>query len=186
MIDKDIILFVAFEVKKMKWSVHQLQKLQHKGLNLDEVIDLSSLRERNHEIRAVSPVHVDGRMDYSAAKITFHLHLTGTLILPCSRTLADVEFPFDIRTIETFYRSPDEDMYDAEEYHLLEGDVLDLLPVIEDNILTEIPIQIFSDEPVSEEMSHGQGWEVVAETEEQEKVDPRLADLAKFFDKDKQ
>lgn len=184
--DKDIILFVAFEVEKMKWSTHQLKKLQHKGLTLDEVIELSSLKEINHEIREVSPVHVRGRMDYSAEKITFQLHLTGTLILPCSRSLVDVEFPFDIQTTETFYTSSNEMIDGADDYHLLAGDVLDLIPVIEDNILTEIPIQIFSDKPVTEEMSQGQGWEVIAETEVKEKLDPRLAELAKFFDKDKE
>src|SRR5699024_2638366 len=120
--------------------IYQLRKLQHKEILLDEMIDMSLLKERNKEIRLVSPVHVTGRIDYSPTRIVCSLQITGTLTLPCSRTLVDVVFPFDIHTIETFLPSS-EALDDTEECHLLEGEVLDLFPVIEDNILIEIPMQ---------------------------------------------
>ncbi|MNG37517.1 hypothetical protein D3C84_1248960 [compost metagenome] len=52
-----------------------------------------------------------------------------------------------------------------------------------ENIILEIPIQIFSDEASTEAPMKGQDWQVITEKEQTEKVDPRLAGLAKFFDK---
>jgi uncharacterized protein len=169
----------------MKWSIHQLQKLQHKGLTLDETIDMSGLKEHNREIIDVSPVHVKGRVDFSSSQIVFHLHVTGSLVLPCSRTLVEIQFPFDIQTTETFLLNAD--WLDGDgDFHTLEGDTLDLLPILEENILVEIPMQVFA-EDVAEDAprapSKGQDWQVIEEVEKTEKVDPRLASLAKFFDK---
>ncbi|MFD1735705.1 YceD family protein [Bacillus salitolerans] len=168
----------------MKWHVHQLKKFQHKPLILDEVVDLSELKKRNHEIRDILSVHVTGKVDVSNDRATFHLHLTGTLVLPCSRTLVDVKLPFDITTTEHFLLQPA--LYEGDEdFHEPEGEVIDLLPVIEENILLEIPMQIFAENPDKEESApqSGKDWQVISELDNQEKVDPRLAGLAKYFDK---
>jgi uncharacterized protein len=168
----------------MKWSIHQLQKYRHKGLTLDEMADVSELKKMNTDIREISPVHVQGRVDFGSDKVTFHLHITGTMVLPCSRTLVDVPFPFDIHTTEVFLLAKSE--YEGDEdFHYLEGEVLDLLPVIKENILLEIPLQVFSEEaePADGAPTKGQDWQVISEKEKTEKIDPRLAGLAKFFDK---
>ncbi|MBM6618566.1 YceD family protein [Bacillus suaedaesalsae] len=170
----------------MKWHIHQLKKYLHKPLTLDEVIEVSELKKKNHEIRDVSPVKVTGRVDVSSDKATFHLHLTGTLVLPCSRTLVDVELPFDITTTEHFLLQPAEYEVDVD-FHEPQGEVIDLMPVIEENILLEIPMQIFAENPDEKKSAPqvGQGWKVITELELEEKVDPRLAGLANFFEKDK-
>ena len=165
----------------MKWSIHQLNKYRSKGLTFDETVDVSELKG-SADIRDISPVRVAGRADLGANKFTFHFRITGTMVLPCSRTLADVAFPFDIETTEVFLASKEEHEDEAE-VHYLQGEVLDLLPVIKENIILEIPMQIFSDEASTEAPMKGQDWQVVAEKEQTEKVDPRLAGLAKFFDK---
>ncbi|MFZ3588037.1 YceD family protein [Bacillus sp. DJP31] len=169
----------------MKWHVHQLSKYQNKPLTIDEMVDLSELKKRNHEIRDVSPVHVTGKVDVSSDKATFQLHLTGKLVLPCSRTLVDVDLPFDITTTEHFMLKPTEFAGD-EDFYQPQGEVIDLLPVIEENILLEIPLQIFAENPNKEESApqSGKDWQVITELENKEKVDPRLAGLANFFTKD--
>jgi uncharacterized protein len=170
----------------VEWHVHQLKKYQHKPLTIDETVELSELKKINHEIRDVSPVHVTGKVDVSSDKATFHLHVTGTLVLPCSRTLVDVEFPFDITTTEHFLLQPVEFEGD-EDLHEPQGEVIDLIPVIERNILVEIPMQIFAENPNKEQSApqSGKDWQVITELEKEEKVDPRLAGLAKFFENDK-
>ena len=45
----------------MKWSIHQLNKLRNKGLTLDEMVDVSELKEVEKDIREINPVHVTGR-----------------------------------------------------------------------------------------------------------------------------
>ncbi|WP_028398903.1 YceD family protein [Ectobacillus panaciterrae] len=166
----------------MKWSIHQLNKYRSKGLTLDETVKFDDVAGWNSEIRNVSPVRVTGRADLGASKFTFHLHIQGTMVLPCSRTLVDVPLPFDIETTEVFLASEEEYEADAN-IHYLQGEVLDLLPVIKENILLEIPMQIFSETASDGAPAKGQGWQVITEEGKAEKVDPRLAGLAKFFDK---
>ncbi|MEW9501411.1 YceD family protein [Jeotgalibacillus marinus] len=181
----------------MKWSIIQLQKFRNEAFLLDETIEMNELTKRNSEIRNVSPVHVTGRADISSAKITFHLHIEARLTLPCARTLVDVPYPVSVDTIETFLLNP---FYTEEgsneETHHLEGDVVNLLPIIEEILILQIPLQVFSDKAAEEEgMLTGKGWDVLSEEEieqervkeqsEQPKTDPRLADLAKFFNENK-
>ncbi|MGM9986621.1 MAG: YceD family protein [Bacillaceae bacterium] len=167
----------------MKWSIHQLRKLQHKGIVFEEYVDVSDLAERESEIRSISPIMVKGRADMSASKIVFHLHIQGTMVLPCARTLADVNVPIDVQTDEIFLLTSDE-MEDKDgNFHVMEKDSVDLEPVIEEVLLAEIPMQVFAEDTSDVALSKGQGWQVIEEQEVEEKVDPRLAGLAKFFDK---
>ncbi|MEH7461764.1 DUF177 domain-containing protein [Bacillus thuringiensis] len=166
----------------MKWSIHQLNKYRHKGLTLDEMVDVTELKNVETDVRDVTPVHVTGRVDFGSNKFTFHLHITGSMVLPCSRTLVDVTLPFDIETTEVFLVSK-EDFETEADFHYLEGEVLDLLPVIKENILLEIPMQIFSEDVSEGTPMQGRDWQVISEKSEEKPVDPRLAGLAKFFDK---
>ncbi|WP_449539906.1 YceD family protein [Ferdinandcohnia sp. Marseille-Q9671] len=170
----------------MKWSINQLNQLARKGLLIDDVVDVSELKDIEKSIRDISPVHVTGRGDLSSTKITFHVTISGSMILPCSRTLVDVTFPFEIRTTETFLlrQTSDLDFESEEDVHQVRGEVIDLLPLIKENILLEIPIQIFCDDSNSEDAApqSGKDWEVITEEDNKNKIDPRLAGLAKFFE----
>ncbi|MGM9925264.1 MAG: YceD family protein [Bacillus sp. (in: firmicutes)] len=172
----------------MKWTITQLQKYRGKGLVLDEKIDVSEIKEADPQIRDVSLIHVTGRADINATNITFHIRLTGTLTLPCARTYVDVLHPFDIETTETFLLNEDYSNPDSEFYTVVKGDVVDLTPVIRENLLLEVPMQVFceDDNPEGAAPQSGNDWSVVEpeELEQEKKVDPRLASLAKFFDND--
>ena len=171
----------------MKWTISQLQKIRDKDLQIDEVVDVTNIKERDPQIRNVSPIKVTGRADISSTKITFHLHLSGELILPCSRTLVDVNYPIDIDTTETFLLKSTGFDYDGDDVTVVEGDVVDVLPVIEENLLLEIPMQVFCEDVNSEEAApqSGNDWTVLSEEENKQKVDPRFAKLADFFDNNK-
>ncbi|QFT88758.1 hypothetical protein FIU87_08885 [Bacillus sp. THAF10] len=171
----------------LKWTIFQLNQLQHKGLHIDETVDVSDITAHS-DIRSVDAVHVTGRADLSSKKATFHLTVEGRMVLPCSRTLVDVDYPFTIKTTETFLFQPGEYESEDEELHLVEGDQVDLMPVIREAIILEVPMQVFSEAPDQEKAApqSGKDWEVVTEEETKEKVDPRLAGLAKFFEKDKE
>ena len=169
----------------MKWTISQLQKYRNKDFPVDETVRVDEINEIDSTIRNVSPIHITGRADISAAKVTFHLRIEGSLTLPCSRTLVDVDYPVDVETTETFLlRTPE---YEAgeEEVHQLKGEVIDLMPIIREILMLEVPMQVFSDEDGAEggAPQAGQDWEVIHEPEEKPKVDPRLAELAKFFEK---
>lgn len=180
----------------MKWTIAQLGKYRENGLEFDEVIQVSEQLQRlDSTIRKASPMQVQGRADIDMDEATFHLQITGNLILPCSRTLEDVEFPVNIFSTETFILNPLNNHVDEEnesvEVHEVKGGTIDLLPIIHELILLEIPIQVLSKEAKeSATMPIGQGWEVLTEDqlqvkqerEKKNKIDPRLADLAQLLE----
>ncbi|MCA1029957.1 DUF177 domain-containing protein [Bacillus timonensis] len=169
----------------MKWSISQLNQLQHKGLSIDEYVDVSDIKDIDSTIRGIDPVHVTGRADLSSAKATFHLTISGSMTLPCSRTLVDVNYPFNLKTTETFLLRQTLDYEaDEEEIHLVQGDVVDLLPIIKENILLEIPMQVFSNDQHVEGAApqEGKDWVVITEEDKRNQIDPRLAGLAKLFE----
>ncbi len=171
----------------MKWTISQLNQLQHKGLSIDEFVDVSDLKDVEKTIRDIFPVHITGRADLSSLKATFHLTISGTMVLPCSRTLVDVHYPFEITTTETFLLRHTSEFVADEETHQVQGEVVDLLPLIKEHILLEIPMQVFGEDENAEGAApqEGKDWKVISEEDKSNQIDPRLAGLAKFFEDDK-
>ncbi|WP_227935711.1 YceD family protein [Alkalihalobacillus deserti] len=171
----------------MKWSLQQLSVAKRKPFTFEETIDLSSLKELNSEIRSVSPIKVQGDVVYRGSLLTFEIDVTGELILPCSRTLADVKLPIELHEF-VYFHPKDEYLtasVDRDDIHFFEGETVDLIPAIQELILVEIPIQVFAEEDVEGPApKSGKDWELFKEDEQKKRVDPRLADLAKFFDKE--
>lgn len=173
-------------MNQLKWTLSQLQKYRNKDFSIDEIIRVDEIKEDDPTIRKVSPMHITGRGDIDSTKVTFHLKIEGHLILPCSRTLVDVLLPINVETTETFLLKGS--VYETEEeVYQVKDDVIDLMPIIREILLLEVPMQVFSEDVDSEEAApqSGKDWEVVHEEDQSKKVDPRLAELAKFFDKSK-
>lgn len=60
------------------------------------------------------------------------------------------------------------------------------MPIIHELVLLEIPLQVFSDEEENKQEAapqEGKFWKLIKEEEQQNKIDPRLASLAKLLDK---
>jgi uncharacterized protein len=173
-------------VNQLKWTLSQLQKYRNKDFSIDEIIRVDEIKEDDPTIRKVSPMHITGRGDIDSTKVTFHLKIEGHLILPCSRTLVDVLLPINVETTETFLLKGS--VYETEEeVYQVKDDVIDLMPIIREILLLEVPMQVFCEDVDSEEAApqSGKDWEVVHEEDQSKKVDPRLEELAKFFDKSK-
>ena len=174
----------------MKWSIHQLSKYRQTGMPVDAQVELDNVMERNNEIRHISPVHVKGLCTFGASQMTCQLTVEATLTLPCARTWEDVEYPIHIETVEVF-NWMDADKRGAvedSEFHYVDGDVIDLDPVLEELVLLEIPMQVYSDDE-EKYLYGGKNWTftteedaAIADKTDKPKVDPRLADLAKYFD----
>ncbi|MGE8204195.1 YceD family protein [Heyndrickxia sp. NPDC080065] len=177
----------------LKWSTIQLLKYRGKSIDINEIVDISeNLKKRDPQIRGVSQIHVAGSADVTSEKVTFHLHVTGSLVLPCSRTLVDVDFPIDVKSTEIFLLNPHTsfDENEDDEIHRPTDDIVDLEPVIIELLLLEIPMQVFSETAKDDkQLPSGNEWEVITEEQvkqdvenKEKQVDPRLAGLAKFFD----
>lgn len=165
----------------MKWTTQQLQQFirERTDYAFSDVIDISDVCDRDSEIRYISPVTVSGRLIPEGDKMSFWLDMTGEMILPSAKTLADVHYPFHTETLEVF--TYDEALTSEEdEIHVIEHDVIDLIPFIKEAVLVAKPIKVSGDD--DDMLSSGEGWEVIDEKHEQEKIDPRLEKLQQLLD----
>lgn len=166
-----------------KWSVPELLQYKEEGMTLQETISLPDLKSFDPEVRSVSPVKVEGIVEFDKQFLTFHLTISGTMVLPCALTLDDVDYPFHIHTSETFLLGSSIEIDEAphEVVHDVEDNVIDLMPHIAEAILVEKPIRIISDKAKENPQLSGKGWQLVIEKEQENQIDPRLEKLKKFF-----
>lgn len=174
----------------MKWSIHQLSKYRQNGMPIDAQVQLDEVMNRNNDIRHISPVHVKGLCTFGASQMTCQFTMTATLTLPCARTWEDVEYPIEVEAVEIFSWIDEEKRGNVEEsdIHYIDGEVIDMKPVLEELILLEIPMQVFK-ENTEGQVQGGKNWsystdedEVIKRESDEPKLDPRLAALAKYFD----
>ena len=71
----------------MKWAVEELKRLGNETLSLDQSVRVDDLKQKDSQIRNISPVRVKGDVFVSDSFISFHLNISGQMILPCSLTL---------------------------------------------------------------------------------------------------
>lgn len=172
----------------MKFSLQKLRSAGSEPLLFDDQVDISDIEEMNNDIRRIEPVHVKGQAVTQGHDITFHFSVEGTMILPCARTLVDVEHPFHVDVIEVFSTSPYHKEEDGSEIHPVHGEILDLTPYITENVLLEVPFRVFSDDPKVQDnaLTEGEGWELMSEEKKDEKIDPRLAKLQSLLKDNKE
>ncbi|MDA1475658.1 YceD family protein [Bacillus changyiensis] len=165
----------------MKWTIHQLNQMPKKSFEFDETVDLNELSQ-NSDIRSISPVNVKGKATIESKQVAFDISISGEMILPCSRTLVDVRYPFSISTKELFLFHKMDEIED-EDVHIVEDDLIDLTPIVKEEILLEIPMQIFCESVQKEEGApqEGKDWQVITEDDRKHQIDPRLADLEKLL-----
>lgn len=165
----------------MKWSRAQLLQAENCTIYFDETIDFGpEIFAKMNQIRGLQDVTVSGNVHYDTAseRVFADLDIEGVMIVPCSITLEDVEYDFHTKSLEVF--SFDE--VDDEDVHEVKGDVVELLPVVFQLILMEVPLKVVK--KGLKQYPKGDGWEVVKEEDykksEKKDIDPRLAKLKEF------
>lgn len=170
----------------MKFVVNQLKRSTYnEPFTFDDYADVTELEQMNNDIRRIDPVHVFGKCILQGEQLIFSFKIIGEMILPCARTLVDVPYPFAITADEVFSLS---DYYGEEEaeneIHPIDGEVLDFMPYIKENILLEVPFRVFSDdeEAIKNAPVSGEGWDFISDENKEQSVDPRLKKLESLFD----
>lgn len=166
----------------LKWSKRELLNLQGKRLAIDEqIVFADDVFKQNLRLRNLQKVHVTGDLyyDHHSDFVTCELQISGTMVLPCAITNEDVDYPFDLQVEESFaFHKVDE----GEDVHETKGDTLELMPIIFQHIMLEIPLKVVK--PDLKEYPKGKGWEVMSEADfekqKNDEVDPRLAKLKEF------
>ena len=120
----------------MKWTIHELLKNQNQDNTFESVLDFSDKIEGS-DILAISKVEVSGDYEiYDNIEYVFFINVNVTLTMACAITLDDVEVKLDFEVEEVFTSNKDD------EFNLIEGITIDLLPIIWSNIILEKPMRV--------------------------------------------
>ena len=101
-----------------------------------------------------------------------HISVSGTMILPCAVTLKPVPYPFSFE-IDGSLEKMFEDLND---FIKKNQNTIDILPIIWENILMEIPMRVVSEDASYETVS-GEGWRLITNEEESRSLNPELQKL---------
>ena len=119
-------------------------------LSIDEEVIIPEEYYKNAGVRSLSKVKVNGDVTVNYEEnIELHLNVSGEFIIPCAITLDDVIVPFN-----TFIEE------EIDQNKLNDEFFLDLLDVLWENIVLEIPVRVVKEGVKSEDL-HGEGWELV-------------------------
>ena len=100
-------------------------------------------------------VSVKGEITNNREENILNLTIKGKMILPCNLTLEPVDYPFSIEIEENL----NEIIENSQK-------TIDILPIIWENILMEIPMRVIS--PKAKNMkTKGEGWELITDSKKQ-------------------
>lgn len=164
----------------MRIQLHAIRRQLEQHLDFYEHVDVKAVHPNVEE---VALVHVKADARYDDGLYVIDGQLSTTLTLKCSKCLTTYEWPLNMDWYEVFSREPDDEEDDDESHvHFVEEDEVDLTPYIQEVLLLEIPFV-----PVCREDCQGlcPTCGVNRNTDScdctQEVIDPRLAELEKFF-----
>ena len=140
---------------------------------INEEIDIPK-EYLNDDIRDISKVKVSGNITNDGYMLSLNLNIMCVLTLICSVSLKDVKYDIDTSIEEEISEDNDENMK-------ILNNSIDLLPIIWQNILMEIPIKVVSPD-IEEKNIYGDGWKFITDEEEDKEIDPRLSKLKDFLD----
>lgn len=119
-----------------------------------EIIVPENLLE-NTDIRKISPVKVEGFILNNEETYELDINVSGVMILPCARTLKDVEYPFDININEKLEENDDNSL------EIIQNR-LEIFPIVWQNILVDVPLRVLAPD-AKEESLEGDGWRLITE-----------------------
>ena len=135
-----------------------------KEIVLDQDVTIAKEYYKYSDIKDLKDVHVSGKiyLNYDR-KVEYTLEVTGAMILEDSISLEDVSYPFHIEI---------EDILEENSKKLQNS--LDLIEILWENIVLEVPLKFSKVEDLSQ--YKGEGWKIISEEDLKFKNNP-FADL---------
>ena len=150
----------------------QLITNQKNILDINELTDFDASYLEHTDIRKLSNVKVIGTIKKIDTDLyNLSLAVSGIMILPCAITLEDVNFPISLEINEILTNNPS----DTEEYLQISNNSIDILPILWQNIVLEVPLRVVSKDAYKKKQQ-GEGWELITD-EKKNKIDPRFDKL---------
>ena len=128
-------------------------------IDIDEVYSFSKKELENTDIISLDNVKVTGDITKNSMdEYIINVDINGKMVLPCAITLKPVDYKF-----MTHVDGNIEELLEEIGEKLEKGQkTLDILPIIWENILMEIPIRVVSDD-IDDIQTKGEGWELVTD-----------------------
>lgn len=158
----------------MEYNLLRLKNDLERFIPIEEEYSFSKEQLKGTDVISLDNMKVVGEITKDAIdNIYLNVDVSGTLVLPCAITLKPVDYPFNIKIEGNI----DELVEENEKSVKKDENTLDILPIIWENILMEIPMRVVS-KGAEEELSNleGNGWKVITEEDDGE-INPELAKL---------
>lgn len=141
-------------------------------ITIEKEYSFSKEQLEGTELLSLDNVKINGyiTMD-SIGQYTLSLDVEGIMVLPCSVTLKPVDVPFLIHIEGNL----EELLEEIEENHKKIENSIDILPIIWENILMEIPMKVTCSD-LSGIPTEGEGWKFVTNDGNVE-INPELEKL---------
>jgi uncharacterized protein len=167
----------------------QLKELAQKGQEQHLILDmdLKAPFAGRKDILHYSPIHADLHASLDAGRLRVNGTLTVDVELSCSRCLSHVKQTIELPFEEVFAQKPvDENGQEMDEdIHLVTEDNIELEPYVIENVVIGLPYSILCDKACKGLCpTCGVNRNETSCTCVREKIDPRLAGLADFFNKE--
>ena len=161
----------------MHYDLVRLNNNIEKSINVDEIYSFTLEELKGTDLLKLDNVRVEGEIfKNSLGNIELSLDVEGVMVLPCAITLKPVNYPFSIEISGEI----EELMENFEENSTNFQNSIDILPIIWENILMEIPMRVVSEQAKNSDITmEGEGWKFV--TEEEERTSP-LSELMDYLD----
>ena len=156
-----------------------IAKLNTTGsISINELLTYDKNCYKDTSIEELKPVKVIGKIFYNISdEIELDLDVEGVMVLQDSITLDPIDYPYSFHINEIVNESNEE----IKDYYKNSKNTLDIMPILWQNIVLEVPISITNNEDAH---LSGEGWTL--KKDDEKNIDPRLAELTKLLDEGKE
>ncbi|MBQ9071631.1 MAG: DUF177 domain-containing protein [Bacilli bacterium] len=159
----------------MEFDIVRLNNNIEKIIPINETYSFTLDELSGTDVLKLDDVKVEGEiLKNSLGNIELNVDVEGVMVLPCALTLKPVDYPFAI----TISGEIDELMENFDENQRNFQNTIDILPIIWENILMEIPMRVVSEEAKNQDINmSGDGWKFVTEEEDEKSPLSELMDM---------
>lgn len=158
----------------MNINLLRLKNNIDKVIEIDEIISSDSFDLSGTDLIDLRNVNVSGNITKDCMDdICLYLSVKGVMVLPCAYTLEEVPYDFSFIIDDKL-----ENVLKELEIDKKIENTIDILPIIWENILMEIPMRVISPNAKLDNLK-GDGWRFV--TDEVKSVNPELEKLEELL-----
>lgn len=164
-------MYNVFAGDEMNVDITKLRNNIEEYINIDYLYSFDKIYLENTDLISLNSVSIKGYITKDTIdNIMLDIDISGTMVLPCAVTLNPVNYPFNFK-VEGIL---EEILSEIDEKNKKIENTIDILPIIWENILMEIPMKVVSEDARKSNLK-GNGWRLI--TEEEENQNPELAKL---------